>query len=258
MPGRQNDGPTQLPASARSRKRRVTPAPANPGSAASHAASGRAAQSRPASSHTKKRRVAPVAVQAGAGSVSAASQATSGGGGAAHSRSASSASPGAVDTARNAMLLRMQNTLTRQMGSLQSVFESTLPLNKHGHPKAHTAHQVHDNLRHLGTELSSFARACGTLKQTVKKLQSHDAEQQAKEDQRLSSIRPLQVKEGEHKGKWYCSEADDDLVCRCGPNHGGRFGFAPSHEKKKVTRHINTQHIPRKAKDGYNSLDWVV
>jgi hypothetical protein len=136
--------------------------------------------------------------------------------------------------------------------------EGALPLNKHGQPKPRTAQQLRRNLRLLGTELSSFASTCHTLEQLVDQIESYDADQQSKEDQRIASIQPVRITHGKNKGMWYCSEADDDLVCRGGPKHGGRFGFAPTFEKKKVTRHIKTQHKPRTTKDTYRSLgDWV-
>ena len=229
---------------ARTKKRRVAPVPVH------SEPSALAQNDRPSTARTKKRRVAPVSVQSGAG-VSSAS---------AHVSTAASSATGSVaDTnARAAMVITIQRTLTSQMESLYPVFENALPLNNHGQPKSRTARQVRDNLQYLKTELNRFTRACTTLEDTVKRLESHDAVQQAREDRRLASIKPLQVQKGPHKGKWYCSEADDDLVCRGGPKHGGRCSCAPNKKRYKIQRHIDAQHMPQKNKDPYKSHgDWI-
>ena len=232
---------------ARMKKRRVAPVPVH----SAPSASAQNAHRTSSTARTKKRRVEPVSVQVGSAtdassvpvSISSAASAT--------------AAPGNDPNTRIQMLRTIQRTLTQQMDSLQTMFGNASPLNKHGQPKPRTARQVRDNLQGLKTELGSFMRACDTLAHTIGQLESHDAAQKASEEQRLASIQAIQIPKGPYKGYWRCSEADSDLVCRGGPNHGGRFGFRPTTERKKVTRHIKTQHLPRKTEDGYRSLDWV-
>ena len=147
------------------------------------------------------------------------------------------------------MLQTIQRTLERHMDSVTEAFEGALLTLDDESSQLRTAVRVDANLRHLKTELNTFAKMCDTLKHTVNALDAHDKHQQTLEAQKIAAVVPVKITHGEYKGHWYCSAADDDFVCRCGPNHGGRFGFRPTRERKKVTKHIEAQHKPRMESD---------